>query len=231
MPVSINNTQIVFNDGTTQTTAASASSYIGDRGQVFTSSGTFTIPTGITALKVTVAGGGGGGGSGNDNGEGGSTGGTGGGGGGAIKFLTGLTPGATLSVTVGAGGNSGSSGGTSSVASGNQSISTISATGGGGGGNGNPGTNGTPAAGGAGSGGDVNVTGPGFGAISSYSEATQGCSSVFGLGRFGSVNFSSLTTNGNAGAGFAAGGGGARRYQSGGNSGGVGTAGIVIFEW
>jgi hypothetical protein len=54
MPVSINNTQVVFNDSTTQGT-----SFTGARGQVFNASGTFTIPTGITAIKATVVGGGG----------------------------------------------------------------------------------------------------------------------------------------------------------------------------
>ena len=39
--------------------AAISSSYVGQKGQVFTSNGTFTIPTGVTAVKVTVVGGGG----------------------------------------------------------------------------------------------------------------------------------------------------------------------------
>ena len=51
---------IKFADATTQTTTAVP----GVLGQVFTASGTFTIPTGVTALKVTVVGGGGGGGAG-----------------------------------------------------------------------------------------------------------------------------------------------------------------------
>ena len=40
-----------------------SSAYIGGRGQVFTSSGTFTVPAGVTALKVRGCGGGSGGGS------------------------------------------------------------------------------------------------------------------------------------------------------------------------
>jgi hypothetical protein len=44
---------ITFGDATTQATAA-----VGIRGQVFTASGTFTIPTGTTAIKVTIVGGG-----------------------------------------------------------------------------------------------------------------------------------------------------------------------------
>jgi hypothetical protein len=165
------------------TIASTVTSLPGSQGQVFTSSGTFTIPTGITAVKVTVVGGGGGssysicgcppfnagvsggtssvasgtqsistisatggtGGYGSTNGglgsggdlnsrggAGNATGGVGGatllsqgtydstallgtggsasgqsaggGGGGAVKFLTSLTPGNTLTVTIGAGG-------------------------------------------------------------------------------------------------------------------------------
>jgi hypothetical protein len=50
---------VLTSNGTTWTSVAPPP--IGARGQVFTSNGTFTIPTGITAIKVTVLGGGGGG--------------------------------------------------------------------------------------------------------------------------------------------------------------------------
>ena len=53
----LTSTGITFSDATTQ-----ASAYIGTRGQVFTSSGTYTVPTGVTSAKVTVVGGGGSGG-------------------------------------------------------------------------------------------------------------------------------------------------------------------------
>lgn len=177
----LTSTGITFGDATTQATAA-----VGIRGQVFTSSGTFTIPTGTTAIKVTVVAGGassagvsgcsyvagtaggtssvasgtqtistisatgggttplngngnGGVGSGGDiniRGGGGGNGGNGGSsmapnpgantgtfgssagngsniggaGGTAIKYLTGLTPGGTLTVTRGAGGGAPGSG-------------------------------------------------------------------------------------------------------------------------
>lgn len=42
-------------------TQGATNSYAGQGGQVFTSSGTFTVPTGVTAVKVTLCGGGGGG--------------------------------------------------------------------------------------------------------------------------------------------------------------------------
>lgn len=60
MPITVSGTSITFNDATVQTTAGGP--YTGARGQVFTGNGTFTIPTGVTTVKVTVVGGGGGGG-------------------------------------------------------------------------------------------------------------------------------------------------------------------------
>ena len=52
---------LLTSNGTTWTSAAPPAGSVGDRGQVFTSSGTFTIPAGVSAIKVTVVGGGGGG--------------------------------------------------------------------------------------------------------------------------------------------------------------------------
>ena len=66
------------------------------KAQTFTSSGTFAIPSGTSSLDVLVVGGGGGGGG--DNG--------GGGGAGGLVFMPGhpVTPGGTITVTVGSGG-------------------------------------------------------------------------------------------------------------------------------
>lgn len=220
------NGNITFGDGTTQSTAATASSYAGFGGQVFTAPGTFTIPTGVTKLKVTVIGGGGG-----QNGfstalpspAGASQ--AGGGGGGAIGYLTGLTPGGTLAVTVGAGGAGGASnaglagsGGTSSVSSGTQTITAVTATGASSAlqtGNGNSGV---------GSGGSINLYG------GSYTSVGFGSScSPFNPP---STNRALLTPSaptyvtynyGNGGSG-----GGSFPY---GGPGGAGSGGIVVFEW
>jgi|SRR3989344_682761 len=64
----------------------------------------FTVPVGVTSLKVTMAGGGGGGEGGNNNG-----GGSGGGGGGGYSeyIIAGLTPGQVINGYVGAGGTPG----------------------------------------------------------------------------------------------------------------------------
>lgn len=138
MATTLGSTGITYNDGTSQQTA-----WTGFRSQVFTSSGTFTIPTGITSLRITVQGGGGSGG--------------GGSGGCAISYLTGLTPGATLAVSIG--GVSA----TSSVSSGTQAITTISGTG----------TSGTGP--GSASGGTLNING-------GYGDGTNGADSVWGRG-------------------------------------------------
>jgi hypothetical protein len=92
----------------------------------------FTIPS--PNLKVTLVGGGGGGGNSDFiSSDEGAAGGGGGSGGFLIDWLTGLTPGATLYVTVGTGGTPGNNGTDTIVASGSQTISTLTAGGGGGG--------------------------------------------------------------------------------------------------
>ena len=217
-----------------------SSSLPGVLGQVFTSNGTFTIPSGVTALKVTVVGGGGGG-------AGGSSyiicctassrsGGGGAGAGAAISYLTGLTPGNTISVTVGVGGSSGSgnssagSGGTSSVSSGTQSITTVSATGGGGGTANNPSAVST---GGSGSGGTINMSGTSTNGILNISGGQAyfiaGGSSIFGGNGKAATSYGN--SGGAGGAPGAGGGGGTSPNAPGSASGGAGALGIVIFEW
>lgn len=91
--------------------------------QAFTSSGTWTVPAGVTAAEALLVGGGGGGGA-----SVGTNHGACGGAGGEVKrvHLTGLTPGEGITVTIGAGGNPGTyglpngdagAGGTTSVGS------------------------------------------------------------------------------------------------------------------
>jgi hypothetical protein len=211
-------------------TWATVTSLPGAQGQVFTSNGTFTIPSGISALKVTALGGGGGGGGASSAVCFGGSGGGGGGGGTAVTYLTGLTPGNTLSVTVGAGGTAGGTGGTggtSSVASGTQSITTISGSGGGGGGNGNQ-TSGAQGAGGGTSGATYGISG---------SAALQAGSLVFGgMSQFSTTNVRTAGQTagpGQSGVGFGLGTGstGSSSNGGGGVSGGTGSAGIVIIEW
>ena len=223
---------VLTSNGTTWTSAAPA--YVGNRGQVFTSSGTFTVPAGITAVKVTVIGGGGGGLT-TTTGAGGG----GGGGGVAIRYVTGLTPSGTVSVTVGGGGGASTAGGTSSFGS------SASATGGG------FGVGGAGGTGGSGSSGDINLTGGagGTGAVDGDGTSSGGGGAagggngangyaVFptlkvagGGGEFGGggngVDGFNNSSNGNNGRGYGSGGSGAVGTATGGS----GTAGIVIVEW
>jgi hypothetical protein len=210
---------VLTSNGTTWASTALPASALGANAQVFTSNGTFTIPTGITRLKVTVVGGGGGG-SGFQNVCSVEVGGIAGAGAGtAVKFLTSLTPGNTLSVTVGAGGagsatnnTSGSAGGNSTVASGTQAISTIT----GNGGNGGVYSAG-PTRGGSASGGDVNINGG-----DSFGNGVSGCS------MFSNPQTSYTNTTGTANV---YGGGAPGRSGTVNGNGGAGAAGVVIFEW
>lgn len=191
--------------------------------QIFTSSGTFTIPAGVTTVKVTVTAGGGAGGAGS---SGSNSGGGGGSGSTSIKWLSGLTPGNTLTVTVGTGGAgaanaAGGNGTASSVASGTQTITTISTNFGSGSPQGAPaiaGGNG----GAAGTGGDLNLGG-----------TVGGSTEVVGFGGTGAPSFwgggASPGASGVGPAGSAPGAGGGGTGTGG--TGGAGAAGIVVFEW
>ena len=116
----------------------------------------YSIPA--TKIKVTVVAGGGGGSSGTNPGTGFSGGGAGGGGGSGIKVISGLTIGATVVATIGAGGTQPSgTGGTSSFGP------YVSCTGGSGG-------NSTIGTGGTATGADLSVTG-GYGYVANSGSA------------------------------------------------------------
>lgn len=101
MAVTVSGTNITFNDGTTQSTAFGGVS--GMKYVQFGSSGTFTVPSGVTTLRVLVAGGGGGG-----SGLQGYYGRYMNGGSGAYaEAIVDVTPGQSIAVTVGSGGNGG----------------------------------------------------------------------------------------------------------------------------
>lgn len=210
---------VLTSNGTAWVSSAPASSL--PTMQVFSSSGTFTVPTGITKVKVTVIGGGGGGGysAGTSDPSGG-----GGGGGAAIKTISGLTPGGTIAVTVGTGGAGGTSG--TGTAGGTSSFGTYcSATGGSGGGasSSNAASGGS---GGVGSSGDLNIGGGGGGGAMSYvrNVAGAGGSSIMGGGGKGVGSSSSRSAE--DGRSYGGGGGGAIS-----GNGGAGADGVVIVEY
>ena len=195
--------------------------------QVFTSSGTWTKPSGVTKVKVYVTGGGGGGGgvSGSDDiAAGGGAGGT------AIEVID-VSSVSTVSVTVGTGGSGGnddadgSAGGTSSFGS------YCSGNGGGGGKYGNYGHVYGGGGGGA-SGGDINITGGDGvnGRDEIYSGTYEssfgnGGASFWGGGGRGAVW---NTYQARVGQAYGSGGGGANALASG--QGGLGKDGIVVVE-
>lgn len=185
--------------------------------RVYTASDTWSKPTGLKRIRVTVVGGGGSGGANNATG----TRGTGGGGGGlSIKTIEAASLGATETVTVGAGGaavggaSNANAGGTSSFGahcSATGGTAGLKATG----------TALVGASGGQGSGGDINLWG---GSADTTQDTTndpcRGGSAAMGFGDGGN----------NVGtAGKVYGGGGAAENHAGGSS-GAGAAGIVIVE-
>lgn len=192
----------------------------------FTSSGTFNVPNNVSKIFVVAAGGGGGGGGGG-RGTGVSPNGAGGGGGGAgaMPYLIALsvTPGGTVTVTVGSGGSGGTgatattadgsdggNGGNTTVATGGNTYTFLGGTGG----NGGESFGDSGEAGGAGystallSNGNVQI-GSGSGGAT-FSAGSSGQSSIYATGGSG---------NNVEGGGSHAGGGG------GGGGAGVGNGG------
>ncbi len=193
----------------------------------FTSSGSWTAPTGVTSVDYLVVGGGGGGASA-----------SGGGGGGAGAFRSGtlsVTPGTTYSITVGAGG----AGGSNSVgANGSDSVfSSITSNGGGGGGTSTGSANGNASGGGGGNGGSAGAGGTygnaggsgtesqiGGGGGGASAAGTAGVGSpYFGYGHGGAGSASSITGSSVTYSG--GGGGGVGRSGAGGNGGSGGGGG------
>jgi len=194
--------------------------------QIFTTSGNFIVPFGVTQVSAVTVGGGGASGSslnGPDNAGGG------GGGGGLAYGTFSVIPGETLTVSVGAGGSKslfvggdGSSGGTTIISRG----ATILLSGGGGGGGkysslggGVGGSSGGTERDGGGSGGDGgsptdNAGGGGGGGAAGYG----------GDGGDGGTGNNGEGTNGSGGAG----GGGGGQQSSGTQNNGGGGVGIII---
>jgi hypothetical protein len=195
---------------------------------VYTSVGStnWTVPSGVTEVKVTVVGGGGAGGTaGSTANE--AVGSGGGGGGTAIKWVTGLTPGSTVNVTVGGAGSSsffGASGSPMCRATGGSSGGVVYTAGGVAGG-----------AGGIGNVGDVLMRGQdgGCGIIAgSYASGGTGGSSSMGGGGGGGAPGTGTSAAGTVGGAYGGGGGGgAKSGAAGSASGGGGASGLVLIEW
>lgn len=204
----------------------------------FTTSGSFTVPAGVTTLYASgCAAGGGGAGTGPTTGS--NIGGGGGGGAGQsiIRQAFTVTPGQIITITIGAAGAAGlinNAGGTG----GNTVIGSLITLTGGNGGLANSGPSTSSSAGGSG--------GAGFpqGSSGTDSQNSQGGGAMGGAGAScpfggggGSVkgNGSTLAAPGTAASGFGSGGGGCGGINSNttatGNIGGIGAPGLVILEW
>jgi len=199
--------------------------------QVFTSSGTWNRPSGITKVLVEVKGGGGGGGGGytdgaQEFGSGGGEGGT------AIEFLD-VSSTSSATVTIGSGGsagngsNSGGSGSSDGGTGGTSSFGSFcSATGGVGARSSPSGNRGEPVLGGLGANGNLNLRG----AASSGKQASGAGWSGSGAGMGGGTGV--LTAGANGVDGVNGGGGSGGQYGNGGQSGngGAGGAGYVLVK-
>jgi hypothetical protein len=206
----------------------------------FTSSGSFTVPVGVTTIYHSGSAAGGGGGSSLTVLAGTVTGGAGGGGAGQweIRKAYTVTPGQVITVTVGLGGSGGAAGGANGSPGGNTILSgVVTLTGGSGGVLSASAV--TPAvtansAGGAGfPGGEFSSTTNQYGG----GKGGNGASTPFGSGGFGSPGTNGGATGGgvaalaNTGGGGGGAGGSFGSASSTGAAGGAGGSGSSTIEW
>lgn len=198
----------------------------GQSSQTFNSSGTFTVPAGVSSLTVQAWGGGGAGGGSTSDGNSGA----GGASGGYSNGILAVTSGASIPYVVGVGGNGSTENGTSG---GNSSFLTITANGG----NGGSANGGSFGSGGTASGGATNTIGGNGNAGGSNTGGRGGNAPASGgTGGNGSTN-----NNGSSGNSPGGGGGGGEadyywnpvwydwfRYSTDSYVGGAGGAGRII---
>jgi hypothetical protein len=204
-----------------------------------TATANFVVPSNVTRIRAKCWGGGGGGGGSLSGGAG-----SGGGGGGYTEGVFTVVPGASIFVTIGAGGNGapsanpfgGQAGGTTSFGS------FCSASGGSAGVGGNVNASSTIANGGSGFGGTLNFSGLIGGLTQNYPQGgagsgsgTAGGGGVGGSSPFGgSLSHLSIQNAGNPGVFPGGGGGGAGALLTGSigaSAGGVGAAGLCLLEY
>jgi len=196
--------------------------------QVFTASGTFTVPTGFTQFWVRLVGGGAG--SGATSGP--DTVGDPGGAGGYSEDVVDLTGVSTVTVTIGAAGSGGVNGGAAATAGGNTTFGSYMT--------GNGGAVG--GSGGTASGGTLNITGyapgvalrlAGAGTTTNVGRnSAQGGSSYFGPGAQPASAAIGGGTDGNVPTAYGAGASGAAAGSSGGpNNGAAGMTGFLVIIW
>lgn len=197
----------------------------------FTANTSWTVPTGVNEVEVlVVAGGGGGGGT-----AGGGQTPSGGGGGGGVLYRPNfaVSPGSTVTVTVGAGGaGAAASNGVSGSKGGNSAFGTLEANGGGGGGGSSAGSDGGSGGGGRNGAGGSGTTGQGYsGAFAAGStNPAGGGGGAGGPGQRGDTQGSAVlgVIGGHGGPGLpSAITGTLKYYGGGGGGGGYGTVGGI----
>lgn len=193
---------VLMSDGTTWASSAPSSTI--PTMVVITSTSPFTVPAGVTKVRVTVTGGGGGG----------ISWAGGGGGGTAIKTITGLTPGQVISVAIGTAGSGGNN--TTATAGGTTQFGSYCSASGGSAGSSDI----VGGAGGVGINGDLNLTGGGAGGFGTVS----GLGNNYGSGGSSYWGGGAPVAVGTARSAGAWGGGGS------GNS-GNGSNGVVVVEY
>ena len=214
---------------------------LNNRTLFFTASGTWTVPTGVTKILVSGVGGGGGGGSGGFcNGTGYFAGGGGGGGSGQPNLFTpeNVTPGDTITITVGQGGgggagvttscNNGAAGGagTNTVIS-DSTIWTITLNAGSGGDGGGASSTTITAGGFAGPGYPPGIMGQTGASNHHYSGLNEG----YGGGTRCNFPYWIGATGGNSGCGGPGSDGDTTTLSTGSQSGNGGAPGIVIIQY
>lgn len=245
------NNPVTIPDGVSPNHAASIEQ-LNNRKAIFTSSGSFTVPAGVTTMYLSGCAAGGGGGAGGPGSISSTPAWAGGGGGGGAgqpvqRFAYPVTAGGTISVSTGAAGVGGTASGTnpgnSGTAGGNTVVSgagfnggvAITLVGGSAGNGGSAATSGNGVGGAAGAG----FPAGGFGNDTTSGNASgsggSGASSPFGGGGGAARSSTSGGVPGGAAYGFGAGGaGGSGVYTAGagnGGSGGNAAPGYMAFEW
>lgn len=198
------------------------------RSQLFISSGTFTAPSGITKVYLTMASGGGGGGGGQDGANKGGGGGAGGRS--VINYPYTVVAGNSYTVTIAAGGTAGTNNANDAGTGGTTTFDAFSLTGGspGGGAVGGGGTGGAAGSSSSGStqtAGAVGIPGGG-GGNGAVSTGGGSGATLFGAGKTGAnAGIGGATGDANTGVGGAGGGGNS------GQNGGAGGTGICLVSW
>ena len=191
--------------------------------QLFTGSGTWTAPAGVTTIWLDgCAQGGGGGGVGATAG---SSAGGGGGGQSIVGVRYAVTPGTAYTVTLANSGGAGGVGNANGAAGSNAQFGGLVTLTGGSGGTGSSG--GSPIAGGAAGGAGGSAGGSGFNITGSTSSGGEGGGTHWGQG--GARTFG--TTGGAAASGYGAGGSGAVQASGAAQNGGAGSAGFFRVRW